>query len=114
MYESGRWRETIAVDAADIIATYEDHAPAAVRSGRSLYLATLTDDAFVKDILVDLCAEAGVAITLLPPTLRLRRRGDLTFAFNLADTSARAPAPERAQFVIGSAEIEPFGVAVWR
>jgi beta-galactosidase len=79
-----------------------------------VYLATLTDDACVKNMLVDLCAEAGVAITLLPPTLRLRRRGDLTFAFNLAETHAHAPAPDGAIFVIGSPEIEPFGVAVWR
>jgi beta-galactosidase len=114
VHESGRWRETIEVGAADIIATYEDGAPAAVRSGRSVYLATLTDDACVKNMLVDLCAEAGVAITLLPPTLRLRRRGDLTFAFNLAETHAHAPAPDGAIFVIGSPEIEPFGVAVWR
>jgi beta-galactosidase len=81
---------------------------------RSVYLATLTDDACVKNLLLDLCAEAGVAITPLPPTLRLRRRGDLTFAFNLAETHAHAPAPVGAAFVIGSAEIEPFGVAVWR
>lgn len=114
VYESGRWRETIEVGAADIIATYEDGAPAAVRSGRSLYLATLTDDACIKNMLVDLCAEAGVAITLLPPTLRLRRRGDLTFAFNLAETHADAPAPDGAVFIIGSPEIEPFGVVVWR
>jgi beta-galactosidase len=114
VYESGRWRETIAVGAADIIATYEDGSAAAARSGRSVYLATLTDDAFVKNLLVDLCAEAGVAITPLPPTLRLRRRGDLTFAFNLAETHAHAPAPIGAVFVIGGAEIEPFGVAVWR
>jgi beta-galactosidase GanA len=114
VHESGRWRETIAVGAADIIATYEDGSAAAARSGRSVYLATLTDDAFVKNLLVDLCAEAGVAITPLPPTLRLRRRGDLTFAFNLAETHAHAPAPIGAVFVIGGAEIEPFGVAVWR
>jgi beta-galactosidase len=65
-------------------------------------------------MLVDLCAEAGIAITPLTLTLRLRRRGDLTFAFNLADTPAKAPAPEEARFVIGGADIAPFGVAVWR
>ena len=114
IHESGRWRETIEVGDAEVIATYEDGAPAAIRSGRSLYLATLTDDACVKSMLVDLCAEAGIAITPLPPTLRLRRRGDLTFAFNLADTPAKAPAPDGAQFVIGGADIAPFGVSVWR
>jgi len=114
VHQSGRWRETIEVGAADVIATYEDGAPAAVRSGRSLYLATLTDDTFVKNLLVGLCAEAEVPITPLPPTLRLRRRGDLTFAFNLADNAVNAPAPDGAVFIIGGAEIEPFGVAVWR
>jgi beta-galactosidase len=104
----------IEVGDAQVIATYEDGAPAAIRSGRSLYLATLTDDACVKNMLADLCAEAGIAITPLPPTLRLRRRGDLTFAFNLADISAKAPAPDGAQFVIGGADIAPFGVSVWR
>ena len=113
-FKSGRWRETVEVGDAEIIATYEDGAPAAVRSGRSIYLATLTDDGCVTNLLVDLCAEAGIGITPLPPTLRLRRRGDLTFAFNLADTPANAPAPPGAKFIIGNIEIEPFGVAVWR
>ena len=114
IHQSGRWRETIEVGDADIIATYEDGAPAAVRSGLSVYLATLTDDACLTNILVDLCAESGIAITPLSPTLRLRRRGDLTFAFNLSDAPASVPAPKGAAFVIGSASIEPFGVAVWR
>ena len=85
-----------------------------VRLGRCLYLATLTDDDFLRNLLVDLCAETGIAITPLPPTLRLRRRGGLTFAFNIAGESARAPAPEGANYVIGGADIEPYGVAVWR
>ena len=114
VHNSGRWRETIEAGDADVIATYEDGAPAAARSGRSIYLATLTDDAFLLNLLVDLCFEADIAIIPLPPTLRLRRRGDLTFAFNLADTPAHAPAPGGVEFVIGGPEIEPFGVAAWR
>jgi beta-galactosidase len=114
VYESGRWRETIEAGNCDVLATYEDGAPAAVRSGRSIYLATLTDDDFFKNLLVDLCAEVGITITPLPPTLRLRRRGDLTFAFNSAGESVLAPAPQGARYVIGSAEIEPYGVAAWQ
>ena len=85
-----------------------------MRSDRSIYLATLTDDAFLTALFVDLCAENDIAITPLPSTLRLRRRGNLTFAFNLADHPAAAPAPADAAFVIGSANIEPFGVSVWK
>jgi beta-galactosidase len=113
-FESGRWRETIEAGDTDIVATYEDGAPAVIRSGRSTYVATLTDDAFLKSLLVRLCAEADVAVTPLPPTLRLRRRGALSFAFNLSDQSAQAPAREDAEFVIGGRQIEPFGVSVWR
>jgi beta-galactosidase len=114
IYESGRWRETIEAGSCAVLANYEDGAPAAVRSGRSIYLATLTDDAFLKSILVDLCAEANIPITPLPPTLRVRRRGDLTFAFNLSGDTAAAPAPDGADYIIGSAQIEPYGVSVWR
>ncbi len=113
-FESGRWRETIEAGDTEIVATYEDGAPAAIRSGRSTYIATLTDDAFLKSVLVRLCAEANIPVTPLPPTLRLRRRGDLSFAFNLSDESTHAPASEDAEFVIGGRQIEPFGVAVWR
>ena len=113
-HESGIWRESIEAGGCDILATYEDGAPAAVRAGRSVYLATLTNDAFLKNLLLDLCDEADIAITPLPPTLRLRRRGGLTFAFNLAGEPARAPASQGADYIIGSADIEPYGVAVWR
>ena len=113
-HESGIWRESIEAGECEVVATYEDGGPAAVRSGRSLYLATLTDDALLKNLLLDLCAEANIAITPLPPTLRLRRRGDLTFAFNLSGETVRAPVPESVDYIIGSADIEPYGVSVWR
>lgn len=113
-HKSSKWREAIEAGECAVLATYDDKSPAAVRSGRSIYVATLTDDDFLKSLLLDLCAEANIAITPLPDTLRLRRRGDLTFAFNLSGENARAPAPENAAYVIGGAEIEPYGVAVWR
>jgi beta-galactosidase len=50
----------------------------------------------------------------LAPTMRVRRRGELTYAFNFADEAAAAPAPEAADYVIGCAEIAAYGVAVWR
>jgi beta-galactosidase len=113
-FTSGRWRETIEVDEAEIIASYEDGSPAAIRSGRTTYVATLTDDAFLKSLLVRLCAEADIAVTPLPPTLRLRRRGGMTFAFNLAAESVHVPAPDGANFILGGQLVEPFGVSVWR
>jgi beta-galactosidase len=113
-YESGIWRETIEVLGGEVVARYEDGAPAAVRSDKVLYLATLTDDALLTACFADLCAEAGIATHSLPDTLRVRRRGDLTFAFNFADMPVQAPIAGDVQYVIGGSEIPAFGVSVWR
>ncbi len=113
-YESGCWRESLEVLAGDVVATYEDGAPAAVRHDKVLYLATLTDDAFLAACFGDLCADVGIATQVLPDTLRIKRRGDLTFAFNFSDMPVEAPAPGGAHYVIGEGAIPAFGVAVWR
>ncbi len=113
-FESGIWRETIELLGGEATATYEDGAPAMLRCGRATYLATLTDDAFLTALIGDLCAEAGISTLSLAPTMRLRRRGGLTYAFNFASESAFAPAPANANYVIGGAEVPAYGVAVWR
>ena len=112
-FESGIWREIIEPLGGDVTATYEDGAPAMVRAGKTTYLATLTDDAFIGALIADLCEEAGIATMSLSQTMRIRRRGDLTYAFNFADQPAPAPAPENADYVIGGSEIPAFSVAVW-
>ncbi len=113
-FESGIWRETIAPLGGTVAATYEDGAPAMLRDGRTTYLATLTDDMFLCALIGDLCAEAGITTMSLAPTMRIRRRGDLTYAFNFSDQPATAPAPDGVDYVIGGAKIPAFGVAVWR
>ncbi|MGB5077133.1 MAG: beta-galactosidase [Sphingorhabdus sp.] len=113
-YASHGWRETIECAASETLSHYEDGTPAAVRSGRATYVATLTDDGYLHALLGDLCREAGIVTYDLPPTLRLRRRGDLTFAFNLASAPVNSPAPADAAYVIGGESIEAFGVSAWR
>ncbi len=113
-YESGIWRETIELLGGETTAQYEDGAPAMVRAGRVTYLATVTDDNLLCALFSNLCSEAGIATMTLPPTMRVKRRGDLTFAFNFAADAADAPAPDGAEYVIGGAEIPGFGLAVWR
>lgn len=113
-YPSLTWRETIEACAGTTVeATYGDGAAAMVRHGQALYLATLSDRAFLTDLFEALCAEAGVETIRLPETLRLRRRGRLTFAFNYAETPAPAPAPPGARFVLGAATIGPRDAAAW-
>ena len=50
----------------------------------------------------------------LPEPLRLRRLGDLTFAFNSGPLPIKAPAPKTASYLLGGAEIPPRDVAVWK
>jgi beta-galactosidase len=116
-YASATWREEIEVTApttAKVLAHYEDGGPAIIRSGKAIYVSTLTDRRFLTDFLEALCGEAGIATQRLAPDLRLRRRGDLVFAFNYGNAAIDAPAPDTAGFVIGGRSIAPRDVAVWR
>lgn len=88
--------------------------PAVVASGRFRYVGCMTDGDFLMDWFEALSAEAGLAPLRLPEGARLRRRGDLTFAFNVGQAPWQAPAPPDARFVIGGPEVPPCGVAAWR
>ena len=115
-FESGVWREAIELigNEGEVIARYEDDTAAAVRAGHAVYVGTVTDDAYLTTLLAGLADEVGLSGQALPDTLRLRRRGDLQFAFNYAAEPCAAPAPEGATFVIGGTTIPAYGVSVWR
>ena len=113
-FASTSWRESLDPGSARVLATYEDGSPALVRHGRAHYLATLTDDDFLTAFFTSLCAEADIAVTPLSGSLRLRRRGNLTFAINYGATTAIAPAPDGANFILGSRSIDAHDLAIWR
>ncbi len=85
------------------------------RNGKALYLTTVPDHGFLAALFWSILTEAGVATAPVDPDIRLRRRGDLVFAFNYGpeprDVSAIAGG---ASFVLGAPLIEPAGVAAWR
>ncbi|GAB4123524.1 MAG: beta-galactosidase [Rhodothalassiaceae bacterium] len=113
-YESRCWRETLDAGACEILAHYEDGSPAAVQSGRAVYLASLTDLAFLCDFLADRAGEAGLSTVRLPEGVRLSRRGGLVFAFNRGASAVPAPVPEGAEFLLGGPEIGPRDAAIWK
>lgn len=113
-YPSATWREEIELTGeAQVLATQDDGGPAIVRSGKTIYVGSLSDRRFLTDFLESLCAEAGVTTQGLEADVRVRRRGGLTFAFNYGAQPVAAPAPENARFVIGGATIGPRDLAVW-
>jgi len=114
-YPSTIWREELELTgAAEVLARHDDGGPAIVRAGKAIYVGSVSDRRFLTDFLESLCVEAGVAVQRLPRDVRLRRRGDLTFAFNYGDQPIAAPAPPNARFILGAQTIAPRDVAVWK
>ena len=109
------WREHVrANDGARIDATFEDGWPALLSSGRVQYAtAWLTHDLH-RALLGEAARAAGLDTQTLPEGVRLARRGGLSFAFNFGEARVRAPAPEGAQFVLGTPELARGDVCAWR
>ena len=55
---------------------------------------------------------AGLATLDLPEAVRLRRRGDLLFAFNYGVEPWTAPFADKP--ILGDASVAPRGYSVWR
>jgi beta-galactosidase len=111
------WRDFIDSDAAaalDVRARFVDGHPAYVRSGSFHYFASLFDDALTVQLFERIAREAGVATMQLGESVRLSRRGALTYAFNYGDATHVLGDVADDAFVIGSRTLAPQGVAVYR
>ncbi|MEM1079038.1 MAG: beta-galactosidase [Pseudomonadota bacterium] len=76
-----RWVETVETSAENTIRT-EDGAPILLRAGHQHYLAAWPDPVALDRILRDLCAQAGVATTEMPPGVRQRVMGSHRLVVN--------------------------------
>ncbi|WP_193390737.1 beta-galactosidase trimerization domain-containing protein, partial [Burkholderia multivorans] len=95
-------------------ARFADDHPAWLSHGTLHYWAALFDDATTAQLFASVAAEAGLAPTPLADGVRISRRGGLTYVFNYGDTVHTIDAVPPAAFVVGSADVEPRGVAVYR
>jgi beta-galactosidase len=84
------------------------------RAGSLRYLAACPDSSLLKAILGQLASEAGLERFPLPEAVRLRRSGELTFAFNYESEAVRLAVPAGVEMVVGGTELAPAGVSVWR
>jgi beta-galactosidase len=82
------------------------------------YIACWPDRRLLSDILTQRCQEVGLPICNLPDGLRLRRRGDITFAINYdiaaVTLSEHIESAEGLAYLIGNNLLPPAGVAAWR
>jgi beta-galactosidase len=108
------WREHVEVHAeAQVLASFDDAWPAVVAHGRIRYAAAWLDQALHRVLLEGAAHAAGLRADALPDGLRVRRRGNVTFAFNFGANAADAPAPMGARFVLGRRELDTAGVCAW-
>ena len=110
-----QWRDLIEPGAdTETLCRFADGHPAIVRHANFHYLAALFDAPLLRHYLGQAAQRAGIATLTLPDTVRVSRRGALTYAFNYGDKAARAPASDGAHFVVGAADVPPQGVSIYR
>jgi beta-galactosidase len=85
------------------------------QSNRTHYLAGWPDAALLREIVATLATECGLPVRPLPEGLRLRRHGDVQFAFNYAphEIDLGELMAEGASLLLGSRKLPPAGVAAW-
>jgi beta-galactosidase len=105
-----RWREHVE-SRADALARFADGKPAIVAAGRHVYAAGWPDAELGASLMRWITKAAGLATIDLPEAVRLRRRGDLTFAFNYGDSPWKPPAS--GGFLLGGPNVDPQDLAAW-
>ena len=109
------WRDLLqAPSAIDVLARFDDGHPAFVRHGSLHYCASLFDDALTQRIFQQVAKAAQLDAAPLAETVRVSRRGALTYVFNYGDTAYTIDNARADAFVVGSSSVEPQGVAVFR
>jgi beta-galactosidase len=109
--EAIRWREYLQTT-AEVLGRFENGDPALTGKDRHYYLACWPDEALLSSILQLMCEKAELSTLDVPADVRIRRRGNLTFAFNYGSKSWTIPVT--GDFLLGDNVLKPQDVAVWR
>jgi Beta-galactosidase len=113
--EAMHWREHVRANGETTVeAQFDDSWPAILAHGKVRYVASWLSHALHREILQQAAKDAGVGTQRLADGLRLRRRGDLTFAFNFGPEQVQAPAPANSTFVLGHSLLKTGDVCAWR
>ncbi|MFM0164304.1 beta-galactosidase [Paraburkholderia sediminicola] len=109
------WREHVrANDGTTVDAQFDDTWPAILTHGRVRYVAGWLSHGLHRAVLQQAAKQAGIETQWLAEGLRMRRRGDLTFAFNFGPEQVQAPAPVNATYVLGHSQLKTGDVCAWK
>jgi len=107
-----RWREYLEIEDVTVLATFASGDAAFTAKGHCAYLACWPDAALLTSAMAQMAKAAGLPTLPLPEAIRLRCRGNLTFAFNYGN--APWAAPNLGKLVLGEQTVGPQSVGVWR
>jgi beta-galactosidase len=112
-YATSLWKEWVETSIPPE-GKWEDGKGAVIRKENLYYLAFWPGEDFLCDLFTVVAQDAGLKTLRLPEGIRMRRRGDLAFAFNYSPQDKEVPAPQGVQFLLGGRTIRPYDVAIWR
>lgn len=109
------WIETIE-GSAEIIEQCHDGNAILLRHNNIYYLTAWPDAALLHNIIMDIAKETQLSPVILPDSLRIRRKGGLTYAFNyghkMIDLGNVSKEWQRAHYIVGIENIEGASVSV--
>lgn len=106
-----RWREYLETT-SDVLGTFANGDPALTGNNGHHYLACWPDEALLSSTLSLLAEKAGLSTLEVPSHIRIRRRGNLTFAFNYGTEDWTIPVS--GELLLGTAVLKPQEIAIWR
>lgn len=106
-----RWREYLETS-ANVVARFVNGDAALTQRGSAFYLACWPDKPLLENTLRHVATQAGLPIREVPEHVRVRRRGDLVFAFNYGNEDWQVP--QGAEVIFGEASVKPQAVSAWR
>ena len=106
-----RWVERLDTT-SPVLARFADKSAALVAKGKHHYLGCWAEATLLQNVMKHMAASAGLKTVTLPAHIRLRRRGQLVFAFNYGPKSWLLPKGTKP--VIGKSPLGPQDFAVWK
>eukprot|EP01117_Protostelium_nocturnum_P013662 TRINITY_DN5114_c0_g1_i1.p1 TRINITY_DN5114_c0_g1~~TRINITY_DN5114_c0_g1_i1.p1 ORF type:complete len:635 (-),score=199.24 TRINITY_DN5114_c0_g1_i1:154-2058(-) len=87
-----KWRENVEIgEGTEVLATYEDEYPFFLQNDRYFYLTGWADESLLGSVFSFIAKKAEIETIQLPEGIRLRKRGQLTFAFNYGEENWSIP-----------------------
>ena len=109
--QAERWHEYLETK-AEVLARFANKDAALISNNNHNYLACWPDEKLLHATILLMCKKAKLETFALPPHIRIRQRGEYSFAFNYGMKNWTLPTKTKP--VLGKKSLEPQTIAIWR